>query len=173
MPKTPIYQLAASRISGDGRYRSELVRIWDATKPVLGWVMCNPSTADGSRDDPTIRRVVGFSQGWGYGGAIVGNLYGWRATDPKELHRPGIDPVGPDNWVALNKICARGLVVCAWGGNIPDHAHAGRVLEFVRARTQVAVLGWTVKHQPRHPLYVKGNAPLVAAGGLTTTMRGA
>ena len=29
------------------------------------WVMLNPSTADESVDDPTIRRVVGFSRAWG------------------------------------------------------------------------------------------------------------
>ena len=38
----------------------------------LAWVMLNPSTADEHHNDPTIRRVMGFTAaaGFGNGGAL-------------------------------------------------------------------------------------------------------
>jgi hypothetical protein len=58
--------------------------------------MVNPSTADAETDDPTIRKVKGFSERAGYGHIIVGNLFAFRATDIKQL-RTARDPNGPDN----------------------------------------------------------------------------
>lgn len=49
--------------------------------------MLNPSTADAEIDDPTITRCIGFAKSWGFGGLMVGNLWAYRATDPKELKK--------------------------------------------------------------------------------------
>jgi hypothetical protein len=62
----------------------------------LCWVLLNPSTADDRRDDPTIRRCLGFARSLGYGGIHVVNLFAFRATCPRQL-RAADDPVGPDN----------------------------------------------------------------------------
>jgi hypothetical protein len=64
--------------------------------------MLNPSTADGKEDDPTIRRCIGFAKSWGNGSLEVVNLFGFRATDPKELLEVK-DPIGPENniWIGL------------------------------------------------------------------------
>ena len=69
----------------DGKYRYQLSRIWDETKPLFFWLMHNPSTADGEKDDPTIRRLISFTQRNGGGGFYVGNLMPYRATKPKDL----------------------------------------------------------------------------------------
>lgn len=68
-----------------GRYRFTLHRFWDESKPNIHWNMHNPSTADAKEDDPTIRRIIGFSKLWGYGGIIVTNLSPYRCTNPKDM----------------------------------------------------------------------------------------
>jgi hypothetical protein len=58
--------------------------------------MLNPSTADERRDDPTIRRCIGFSRARGFGGKTVVNLFALRTPEPRDL-REHADPIGPDN----------------------------------------------------------------------------
>jgi hypothetical protein len=84
-PQEAPSMISGAVISDCGRYRYQLWRIWDASKPNVLFVMHNPSTADGLKDDPTIRRCIGFARSWGYGGIYVGNLFPYRATDPDEL----------------------------------------------------------------------------------------
>jgi len=47
--------------STDGRYR--LWRRRDRARPVVAFVMLNPSPAGARGDDPTIRRI-GFARSW-------------------------------------------------------------------------------------------------------------
>src|SRR5690554_6900188 len=65
-------------------------------EPRLLWIMLNPSTADETADDPTIRRVKAFTRRLGYSGLTVVNLYAMRSTDPRGLWAAA-DPIGPDN----------------------------------------------------------------------------
>ena len=103
--------------SADRRYRYRLWREWDRSRAVVAFVMLNPSTADASRDDPTIRRCIGFARAWGFGGVEVANLFALRATDPRHL-RGVPDPVGPRNARSLKLALAHAsLVVVAWGAD--------------------------------------------------------
>ena len=104
-------------LSSDGVYRYSLVRAWDLELPTVLFIMLNPSTADAMQDDPTIRRCVGYARDWGYGRLLVGNLFGFRATDPKDLIGP-VDAVGPENDSWLRQMGDRAdLIVAAWGIN--------------------------------------------------------
>ena len=47
--------------------------------------MLNPSTADATEDDPTIRACMAFAERWECGWLDVVNLYAFRATDPADL----------------------------------------------------------------------------------------
>lgn len=73
-------------LTDDGLYRYRLERAWgtDGTNTVL-FVMLNPSTADALEDDPTVRRCMGFAAHLDCARLLVGNLFAWRATDPREL----------------------------------------------------------------------------------------
>lgn len=146
-----------AKLSFDGRYRWTLYRRW-ADGPPLTWIMLNPSTADAEQDDPTIRRCIGFSRSWGYGRMAVVNLYGYRATDPRELWSVD-DPVGEDNdeWItamAMGAVANGGIVVAAWGA----HARRQRVAEVLGlpGMEQLHVLDLTKQSQPKHPLYLPG-----------------
>lgn len=146
---------ASAVLSADGLYRYELARTWSDTAPVT-FVMLNPSTADASLDDPTIRRCIGFARAWGHGGIRVVNLYALRSTDPKALWCAP-DPVGPDNDEYLRRAAASGgPLIAAWGANArPDRVAAVLALPGLEA---LQALGVTKAGQPRHPLYLRGDA---------------
>ena len=147
-------------ISECGRYRYRLYREWaQSDRMPIMWLMLNPSTADASIDDPTIRRCIAFSKAWGYGAMWVGNLYGLRATDPKFLFRFGIDEMsGPDNAKHLYQMStASALIVCAWG------APGGtRIPLSLLAPGGFWCLGKTKSGAPRHPLYLASRTELAA-----------
>jgi hypothetical protein len=140
------------------RYRYVLTREWDGGTRTVNFIMLNPSTADALTDDPTIRRCIGFARQWGYRTLTVTNLYGLRATDPRELQRAE-DPIGPDNHNTL--IAQAGmadLVVCAWG----SHGFArGEVVRMELGNyAPLHHLGVTKAGAPRHPLYLAASTPL-------------
>ena len=82
------------------KYRYALWRIWDGNKSLAMIIGLNPSTADETLNDPTITRCINFARSWEYGGVLVANLFGFRATSPNEL-RVYHEPVGKENdyWV--------------------------------------------------------------------------
>ena len=93
---------AQAAFSRCGRYRWWLGRRWRDDAPTLLFLGLNPSRADGRRDDPTLRRLIGFADGWGYGAIEVLNLFAWISADPAELRRAA-EPVGQrtDAWIRL------------------------------------------------------------------------
>jgi hypothetical protein len=151
-------------------YRYNLTRdLGEGRDAVLVWVMLNPSTADETLDDPTIRRVKSFTAREGYRKLEVVNLFALRSTDPGGLlSHP--DPRGPDNKLAIRGALGRaGGIVLAWGswwdtqsrrsrgGGLPRLNVEGMAGEY--GLTPMC-LGKTLAGQPRHPLYVKGDTPL-------------
>ncbi|MEP0894347.1 DUF1643 domain-containing protein [Leptolyngbya boryana FACHB-1624] len=85
------------------------------------FVGLNPSTADETHDDPTIRRCTKFAKDWGYSGLCMTNLFAYRATDPKEMIA-SVDSIGLENDQYLLEYAARaGIVVAAWGNHGTHH----------------------------------------------------
>ena len=140
-----------------GPYRYLLSRRWDDGAGAL-FVMLNPSTADDLRDDPTIRRCVGFARRWRAPAVEVVNLYALRATDPRDLFAHPA-PIGPDNDRTIADAAARAaVIVVAWGVHgARDRERTARVIELLGAR-DVSCLGVTGGGDPRHPLYLSSRA---------------
>lgn len=138
-------------ITRDSVYRYSLTRIWDTCKPVVCWIMLNPSTADAETDDPTIRRCISFSASWGYGGIVVVNLFAYRTTFPSELRKVAC-PVGKFNDFYINYHAIKSeLVVCAWGNHGSYMDRSRKVLQSLSGAT---FLKRTNSGEPMHPLYL-------------------
>lgn len=161
----PMFDVMArgAELSACGTYRYTLTRTWDPADRPVAWIMLNPSTADAAKDDPTIRRCISFARGWGFGGIVVVNLFAARATDPGELCS-FIDPVGPDNDLALFDTIQGLTTVCAWGASVPDYWRQRPPAVLRRLReggAEVGHVGLTKHGHPRHPLYVRGDTALM------------
>ena len=111
----------------------------------------NPSTADEASDDPTIRRCRGFAMDWGFGGMLVGNLYGYRATRPAEL-RAADEPEGPRNRFWLQHLArASNLILACWGNPGFDSPLG---VEFRENHAELFCLRINGTGAPAHPLYI-------------------
>lgn len=150
--------------SDDGRYRYLLTRDADQRSPVwkerVCWILLNPSTASEDQDDPTIRRCVRFAWGWGFMGVDIVNLFGFRATRPKELYRMTLEAAqGPSNKThVLSAVAGARMVVCGWGVHGALYEQGLEVRMWMRrAGFLPSHLGLTKGGQPRHPLYLKGD----------------
>lgn len=161
--KTPAYVMRDAEVSACGAYRYWLRRVWEVGPPLGAFVMLNPSTADATADDPTVRRCVGFARGWGCGGLVVVNLFALRATDPRAL-RGAADPVGPDvdpRLLSAPLNCRCRPVVAGWGvhGTLGGRdAAVARLL--AAAGVPLWCLGRTKGGHPKHPLYLPAAAAL-------------
>lgn len=148
-------------ISDCGKYRYLLRRTWDRHKPRALFVMLNPSTADASVDDATIRSCIRLSKGLGYGSFEVVNLYAWRATDPKDLESADVR-VGPDADKIMEAAIRRcDIPIAAWGAHWLALERRDFVMSNILAeRPAVFCLGKTKGGAPKHPLYLKSGTPL-------------
>lgn len=155
----PIYVEQSAAFDDDRVYRYLLRRSWGPGRHVL-WIMLNPSTADESKLDPTLRRVLDFSQQWGFDGFEVCNLYALRSTDPKGLWLVA-DPVGPNNDAAIQAAAKRaGAVIVGWGSNAkPDRARAvAQLLANIGVQPHALKVG--KDGAPSHPLYLPKTSPM-------------
>jgi hypothetical protein len=143
-------------LSTCGRYRYALRRSW-APGPMMTWVMLNPSTADATVNDPTIRTLISFGRAWGMGSLAVVNLFAWRATKPRDLL--GVeDPVGPENAAAIARwVDLAHLVMVGWGngpgGRRMDDLMAQAVASLVATGHRLECLGTNANGSPWHPLF--------------------
>ena len=143
-----------------GRYRYSLWRAWSAYHPRIAFVLLNPSTADEQRNDPTIRRCMGFARAWDFGSLEVVNLFAYRATDYRELIKVS-DPIGEENnYFLLHAVERCSTVVLGWGNRGMLLGRDRQVMSLLIGRNDVHCLGITKDGQPLHPLYVKSDTNL-------------
>lgn len=149
------------------KYRYALWREWDCdlltgcaddsahATEFLMIIGLNPSTADETLDDQTIRRCIGFAKAWGYGALCMTNLFAFRATEPEDMKKQE-NPVGMDNQHHLLQCASSaGLVLAAWGN------HGSFRQQDFTVRQWLSGIGITLHclklnkdGSPKHPLYV-------------------
>ncbi len=114
-PKWPEDSKIAAEFSACGQYRYSLSEIWDQRKPLVLWILMNPSVACVEYSDPTLRRTGQFARDWGYGGQLVGNVHAYRATDKNKLLEVN-NPVGPGNDESILRMAGKAkMIVLAYG----------------------------------------------------------
>lgn len=152
-------------ISDCGRYRYRLERDV-GSGPIVAIIGMNPSKADATLNDPTVRKWIGFGERLGWGRFIVGNVFAWRATDVRELEA-ATDPTGPDNRShQIRMILEADMVVACWGARskIPKRLRPSldRTAAFLqRADKPLWCWGKTASGDPIHPLMLGYATPLV------------
>lgn len=152
-------------------YRYWLERDLGEGDGTLVFVMLNPSTADETEDDPTIRRCIGFARREGKSRLVVANLFGWRATRPAGLLGALVDYDDPEglrrSWIRALSV-PDATTIAAWGVGgglaplvrmIDDRAK--RFAGVARALDRpLLCLGKTANGYPRHPLYLRADTKL-------------
>jgi len=136
------------------KYRYTLWRHWGSLF-ASGYAMfigLNPSTADETIDDPTVRRCIGYAQDWGYAGLCMMNLFAFRATLPKDM-KTVEDPVGPDNDRALVEIAEYAKVIIAAWGNHGMYMGRDEEVKLIIPEP-LRYLRLTKDGYPGHPLYL-------------------
>lgn len=172
----PAYIEQGATFNETRTHRYTLVRRW-ADGPMVLWIMLNPSTADETELDPTLRRCLGFTMDWikgydtKYGAFEVCNLYGFRSTHPRYLFHPRpifdnaldivgyepapTDPVGPENdaYILERAKCAD-LVMVGWGKNAKPERERKVAQMLADDHIQPHALRLIKNGSPEHPLYL-------------------
>jgi hypothetical protein len=154
-------------LSKCNKYRYKLYREVDLFKEkTIAYFGINPSTADATIDDATVKKWRGFTERNNGKRFIVGNVFAYRATDVSELSKTS-EPIGIENPKYLAEIIAEAdVLVPCWGSRnkIPKHLR-GELDNFMELLKQsgkpIFCLGKTLSGDPKHPLMLGYSTQLV------------
>jgi hypothetical protein len=155
-------------MSGCGSYRTLLWREWgdnDQQSQTALWIGMNPSVADAQVDDPTILRELQFTARLlGICRYVKANVMDYRATSPKILLDPQIQPCSLENITVIRRAAAEAAIIVLAFGRI--HKRLARYGEDVTSalkkdERELWCLGRNTDGSPKHPLYLRGDTPLV------------
>lgn len=144
---------ATATFSPCRQYRYSLTRRW-SDGPMVTFILCNPSTADAFKLDPTLTRALNLARREGAAAMTVVNIFALRATDPQVMRRHA-EPIGRHNDAAILEATRNARTTIAGWGTHGEHRR--------RATDVLALLGEHPIHRmgpptkaghPRHPLYL-------------------
>ncbi len=153
-------------LSPCGLFRYRLDRDVGMEGPVYAYFGINPSTADASVDDATVRKWIGFTKVFGGRRFTVGNAFAYRSKDVKALASvddPFGDEIGDYTTDIIND--ADILVPC-WGNTRkvpPQLQFAFDILmdALVSSGKPVKCFGFTKSGDPMHPLMLGYDTRLI------------
>ena len=150
--------LKGAIFSDDRKYRYALWRVWNPKLDLLLQIGLNPSKANEFINDPTITRGIVRANNNKFGGFLMANLYGYVSTDPNALLKDG-DFIGEFTDYYLRKMRDLSSVqLCGWGSFKPVKYRAPDVLNML---PNPYCLGVNADGQPKHPLYVGYDKPMI------------
>ncbi len=153
--------------SADRVYRYWLLRVWDDSLPINCSCGVNPSTADETVNDPTIRKDIGFSARQGFGGLLKVNLSAFRSTAPRPAHH---QPIGDENRPKdirkyFEQFGAKQFTA-AWGRNGKHFDWQAQAI--LREFPEALCFGKNPDGTPRHTLMLPYSTTLVPLAGPQT-----
>ena len=153
--KWPSGSSVIARFSVCERYRYELSEVWDSNKPLLLWILMNPSVANFDHSDPTLIKTGKYSRAWGFGGQLVGNVHAYRATDKNRLLEVK-DPVGPENDEMSLKMANEAKTIVLAFGQPPKmlRSRGQDLIKLLRHHSGLSYLRLSQDGTPSHPLYL-------------------
>lgn len=145
-------------ISSDKLYRWWLFRRWAAEGPLIIWIMMNPSTADHTKNDPTILKIIRYAKRWGFGGVLVLNIYAFRTSKPENLPQELSARVGRSNdwWIkTMFRFAVRKKipVIAAWGVKHEERGHQVRRMA-AGLGLHLQCLEVALNGEPKHPRFL-------------------
>lgn len=154
-------------LSPCGLYRYRLERTVAMEGPVYAFFGINPSTADASLDDATVRKWIGFTKTWGGSRFLVGNVWPLRSTDVRALATATrwLD-IGRENQRHILAMAAEAdILVPCWGdrAKVPKamHNELDELLSLLKGTGKpVMHFGLTKGGDPKHPLMLGYVTPL-------------
>jgi len=157
-PRWPPDSVVTAEFSDCERFRYSLSEVWETGRPLVMFLMMNPSVAGPEHADPTLIKTGKYARAWGYGGQLVGNVHAYRVTDSGLLVEAE-DPVGPKNDAVLLRMARRAAVVVLAFGLPPKplRPRAATVIEMLRGTVPLKYLHKTKNGTPCHPLYLRGD----------------
>jgi hypothetical protein len=151
--------LTGALFSGCKKYRYSLWRRFQydvRPERMVAFIGLNPSTADATKNDPTVTRCINYSKAWGYGGYVMLNLFAYRATDPREM-KSQVDPVGIENDECISEVCRSvDKVILAWGNHGKHKDRELQVVSWFKRSCQEKAFCLSINSNgsPSHPLYL-------------------
>lgn len=154
---------SGAEFSEDRRYRYALWRVWDRSKPLVMFIGLNPSTANESENDPTIKRVIAIARSNGFGGVYMMNCFPLVSTDPRVLNEfydsDAHDTYDMENlrWLLdVRRKCES--VVFAWGNFKVVSERARSVIGYF---DDPKALHINKNGTPKHPLFCRADSKLI------------
>ena len=133
--------------------RYQLWRIWDNEKPLILFILLNPSNADDKNDDNTVKKLIGFTKKFEFGGFYLGNLYSLITTNPSPSKFINNEARNIKHIQIMKKKCKK--IIIGWGnlGTYPNW-----LLDNIG---ETMCLGINKNGTPKHPLYLSYKTHLI------------
>ncbi len=127
-------------------------------KPMLLWVLMNPSVANLDHSDTTLIKTGAYARTWGFGGQLIGKVHAYRATKSVDMLKID-DPVGSENDKSILKMAKQSkMIVLAYGRPPKKLSERGIYVANLLEKTyDLHYLKLNSDGSPRHPLYLKQN----------------